>query len=123
MFKLEDLYEELALRHNLTVDQVEKIARAQFKFILKNIQSGEFKIINIIRIGQFVPNFNSIRYRGLEFYESYPKRSNIPYPERWEKDKTEGCINKENVRYTRDNARAISQQKGDSNEEVLSNKE
>lgn len=123
MFKLEDLYKELALRHNLTEDQVEKIARAQFKFIMKNIQSGEFKLINTIILGQFVPNFNSITYRALEFYENYPKRSNIPYPESWEKDKRKERNYKKNVREWGHNARTISQPQRDTNEEILSGKE
>lgn len=55
MFELHDFYKELATKYNLSIDQVEEICRSQFKWLMSNIQSGEFKPIKLIKLGKFVP--------------------------------------------------------------------
>lgn len=66
MFELHEFYEELATKYNLSYDQIEKIARSEFKWLMESIQSNEFKIIKLKKFGKFVPN-----KVGIGFYDIY----------------------------------------------------
>jgi hypothetical protein len=96
MFELHEFYEELATKYNLSYDQIERISRSEFRWLMENIQSGEFKIIKLKKIGKFVPNKVGIGFSDI-YYANKLKCSDRDKDQGEGEVKEQDSINQENV--------------------------
>lgn len=98
MFELHEFYEELAIKYNLSYDQIERIARSEFRWMIENIQSGEFKTIKLKKIGKFVPNRVMIGISDTKkYYASQLECSNRDKDQGEGEVKEQDTINQEDV--------------------------
>ncbi len=68
--KIEELSSIVAKNLNLNVNQVTEINRIQWKFLHKEIQSGDFNPVNIFYIGKFTVKKTK---KGIPFNIAFKK--------------------------------------------------
>tara|TARA_R100000808_G_scaffold23431_1_gene52007 strand:+ start:329 stop:559 length:231 start_codon:yes stop_codon:yes gene_type:complete len=56
------IIQKLATKHNLSLDNVEKIIDHQFKFVSNIMKSGNFETIRLPYFGKFSVNPNRVKY-------------------------------------------------------------
>lgn len=97
MFELHDFYKELSQKYNLSFDQIEKIARIEFKWLMSNMQSGDYKSIKLISIGKFNPLINRIEKAKQYKDANNTKRDNGHRGKREGQEEDQISLNQENV--------------------------
>lgn len=61
---LDSLIETLAKDNNLTKVEVERVIDSIFRTIRNEIESNEFNVINICKLGKFKPNVGGIKLKN-----------------------------------------------------------
>lgn len=61
--KIEDLFKELALRHNLPVYVIEEIYNSQYRKLKAEIKSLEFKSVKLPAWGKYIPSKKKLSYK------------------------------------------------------------
>jgi len=58
----EEIVEELAAKHNLTVEEINDIINHQFKFVSMVMTKGGFDTIRLPYLGKFTVNKNRVKH-------------------------------------------------------------
>lgn len=61
--RIEDLFKELALRHNLPVYVIEEIYNSQYRKLKAEIKSLEFKSVKLPAWGKYIPSKKKLSYK------------------------------------------------------------
>ena len=58
----EEIVEELATKHNLTVEEINDIINHQFKFVSMVMTKGDFDTVRLPYFGKFTVNKNRVKH-------------------------------------------------------------
>ena len=58
----EEIIADLAIKYNLTIEEIEDIIGHQFKFVSMVIQKGDFDTVRLPYLGKFTVNKNRVKH-------------------------------------------------------------
>lgn len=69
--RLDNIYEQLAEKHNLDKEQIKEIIKAQFRLLKAKLEGNDFRDVMLHYLGTFLVKQGRVRNKILLMYKRY----------------------------------------------------